>query len=80
MSHRMTVGYERAQMLSQAHEEDSRARGEKISKALELHRPVDIEPSETICGECSFQLPNGKYFGKIVEHPCATVAILSGGA
>ena len=43
-----------------------------LKAVLELHRPVDVEPSDTICGECSFQLPNGRYFGKVVEWPCPT--------
>lgn len=47
-----------------------------LKAVLELHRPVDVEPSDTICGECSFQLPNGRYFGKIVEWPCPTVATI----
>ena len=42
-----------------------------------LHRPVEIEPSETICGHCSWQLPNGRFFGKVTEWPCPTVALLN---
>ena len=45
----------------------------------ELHRPIEIEPSDTICGECSFRLPNGTYFGKVVDWPCPTLALLEGG-
>lgn len=40
-----------------------------------LHQPVEIEPSDTICQECSFQLENGRYFGKVVEWPCPTVEL-----
>lgn len=43
-----------------------------LKAVLELHRPVDVEPSDTICGECSFQLPSGRYFGKVVGWPCPT--------
>lgn len=45
----------------------------------ELHRPIGIEPSDTICGECSFRLPNGDYFGKVVDWPCPTLDLLEGG-
>lgn len=41
-----------------------------------LHQPVEIEPSSTICGECSFRLPNGSYFGKVEEWPCATLSLI----
>ena len=44
-----------------------------------LHRPVDIEPSDTICGECSYRMPNGRYLHPVVEHPCPTIAALDGG-
>ena len=44
----------------------------------ELHYPVEIEPSDTICGECSYQLPNGRYLGKVVEYPCPTIRALGG--
>ena len=47
-----------------------------LKVVLGLHRPVEVEPSDTICGECSFQLPNGRYFGKVVEWPCPTVAAI----
>lgn len=47
-----------------------------LKAVLELHRPVDVEPSDTICGECSFRLPNGRYFGKVVEWPCPTATII----
>lgn len=42
-----------------------------------LHRPVEIEPSGTICGHCSWQLPNGRFFGQVVEWPCETAALLN---
>ncbi|MBK0420460.1 hypothetical protein JD276_15655 [Leucobacter sp. CSA1] len=44
-----------------------------LEAVSETHRPVEIEPSGTICHECSFQLPNGRYFGKVTEYPCPTV-------
>lgn len=44
-----------------------------LRAVLDLHRPVEVEPSDTICGDCSFQLPNGRYFGKVEEWPCDTV-------
>lgn len=40
-----------------------------------LHEPIEIEPSDTICGPCSFLLPNGRYFGKVEEYPCPTVLL-----
>ena len=48
-----------------------------VDAALELHRPVEIEPSDTICGECSYRLPNGRYFGKVEYWPCATVRAIT---
>ena len=50
----------------------------QLDAARELHYPVEIEPSDTICGECSYQLPNGSYLGKIVEWPCPTIRALGG--
>src|SRR5690625_3565997 len=50
----------------------------KLAAVEKLHQPVEIEPSDTICGPCSFQLPNGKYFGKIVEYPCDTIKAVRG--
>ena len=44
-----------------------------------LHRPVEIEPSDTICGECSYGLRNGRYLPPVVEYPCPTIAALDGG-
>ena len=44
-----------------------------------LHRPVDIEPSDTICGECSYGLRNGRYLPPVVEYPCPTIVALDGG-
>lgn len=41
-----------------------------------LHRPVDIEPSDTICSECSWQHRAGRFFGKVVAYPCPTIALL----
>ncbi|WP_437582708.1 ead/Ea22-like family protein [Paramicrobacterium sp. CJ85] len=51
----------------------------RIAVVREMHRPIDIEPSDTICGECSLQLPNGHFFGKVVEWPCETVKALTEG-
>lgn len=44
---------------------------------LEMHQPVEIEPSDTICGECSYRLPNGRYFGKVEYWPCPTVRAIT---
>lgn len=44
-----------------------------------LHRPVNTETKGTICRECSFQLPNGRWFGKIVSYPCPTMSLFQGG-
>jgi len=44
---------------------------------LDMHEPVDIEPSSTICRECSWQLPNGHFFGKVEEYPCPTVTAIT---
>lgn len=41
---------------------------------LALHRPVEVEPSDTICSECSTRLPNGRYL-PTVEWPCPTAAL-----
>lgn len=53
------------------------AEAETLRKQIEevraLHVPVDIEPSDTICSECSYQLPKGDRFGKVVEWPCQTM-------
>ena len=50
----------------------------QLDAVRELHYPVEIEPSDTICGECSYQLPNGRYLGKVVEYPCPTISALGG--
>ena len=42
---------------------------------MELHRPIEVEPSDTICAACSNQLPNG-WFLPVVEWPCPTVATI----
>lgn len=46
------------------------------SAVRRLHYPVEIEPSDTICGECSYRLPNGTFFGEIVDYPCPTLQAL----
>lgn len=50
---------------------------EAVAKVRELHRPVEIEPSSTICHECSHQLPSGDYAEKVTEWPCATLDALA---
>lgn len=50
----------------------------RIEAVRSLHQPVEVEPSETICGECSYQLPNGRFLGKVEEYPCATRRVLDG--
>src|SRR5690625_3929294 len=50
----------------------------RLAAVEEVHTPVEIEPSDTICGHCSFQLPNGKYFGKVVEWPCDDIKAVRG--
>ena len=42
-----------------------------LQAVLTLHQPVEVEPSATICGECSNRLPNGRFM-PIAEHPCPT--------
>lgn len=51
----------------------------KLAEVRELHKPVDIEPSETICGECSHALSDGTY-EPMVDWPCPTIALLDGEA
>lgn len=48
-----------------------------LARVRELHQPVEIEPSGTICGHCSYLLPNGRYFGKVEEWPCPTITALN---
>lgn len=48
-----------------------------LRAVLELHKPVDVEPSDTICRECSFQLSSGRYFGRLEEWPCPTVQAIT---
>lgn len=48
-----------------------------IERVRALHRPVEIEPSDTICGECSYRMPNGHYLQQ-VDYPCPTIAALDG--
>lgn len=40
-----------------------------VEAVLGQHRPVEVEPSDTICGGCSHKLPNGRYM-PVVEFPC----------
>ena len=46
-----------------------------LEKALILHKPVEVEPSETICSGCSTLRGQGetaRYF-PFTEYPCPTV-------
>lgn len=46
-----------------------------VETVRELHRPVEVEPSETICAECSTLRGQGetaRYF-PFTEYPCPTV-------
>lgn len=47
-----------------------------LQSVLDLHKPVDVEPSETICAVCSTRLPNGRFM-PTVEHPCPTVLAIT---
>lgn len=49
----------------------------QIERVRGTHKPVEIEPSDTICGQCSNLLPNGRYL-PIVEYPCPTIKALEG--
>lgn len=46
-----------------------------VEAVLKRHRPIEVEPSNTICGGCSHRLPNGRYM-PVVEYPCETVRAL----
>lgn len=48
-----------------------------IARVRSLHYPVEVEPSDTICGECSNRLPNGHYL-PVVDYPCPTLDALDG--
>ena len=46
-----------------------------LEAVLELHKPVEVEPSETICSGCSTLRGQGetaRYF-PFTEYPCPTV-------
>lgn len=43
-----------------------------LEDVLELHRPIDVEPCDTICEACSSRLPSGRFM-PTVEYPCPTV-------
>ena len=47
-----------------------------LQAVLDLHKPVDVEPSETICAACSNRLPNGRFM-PIIEYPCPTVRAIT---
>ena len=46
-----------------------------LRAVLEPHRPIEVEPSDTICAACSNQLPNERFL-PVVEWPCPTVATI----
>lgn len=46
-----------------------------LRAVLELHRPIEVEPSDTICAACSNQLPNGRFL-PVIEWPCPTVTTI----
>lgn len=51
-----------------------------VARVRETHRPVDVEPSETICHACSTLRGNGdslRYF-PYKEWPCDTIRALDG--
>ena len=48
-----------------------------LRAVLGAHTPIEVEPSETLCRECSFRLPSGRYFGKLTEWPCPTVRAIT---
>ena len=59
--------------LEKERKELRRSLSAKLDKVRTLHYPVEIEPSDTICHECSHQLPSGEYYLKVVEYPCSTL-------
>lgn len=59
--------------------EYARQRDAALTAVLDLHRPVDIEPSETICHGCSTLRGEGKsarYF-PFEDYPCPTVTAIT---
>ena len=42
---------------------------------VERHRPIEVEPSDTICAACSNQLPGGRFL-PVVEWPCPDVDVI----
>lgn len=52
----------------------------QVARVREVHRPIDVEPSETICHACSTLRGNGetlRYF-PYKEWPCDTIRALDG--
>lgn len=52
-----------------------------VARVREAHRPVQVEPSETICRTCSTLRGSGenlRYF-PYTEYPCPTIRALDGG-
>lgn len=63
-------------LMVQQQRDQATARAEKAVR--ELHRPVDVEPSDTICAACSTLRGSGeslRYF-PTEEWPCATIQAL----
>ena len=48
-----------------------------IQRVRELHKPVDVEPSERVCQECH-RAPDGETYLTYNEYPCATIEALDG--
>ena len=72
----LTNGVDRQNANLIASAPDRLDRMERALRAvLELHRPIEIEPSDTICAACSNQLPNGRFL-PVVEWPCPTVTTI----
>ena len=46
-----------------------------LRAVVERHRPIEVEPSDTICAACSNQLPNGRFLPAI-EWPCPDVDVI----
>lgn len=47
-----------------------------LEAVLDVHQPVDIEPSETICKGCSTKISTA-FYEPTVEWPCPTVQAIS---
>lgn len=49
-----------------------------LREVMKRHRPVEVEPSETICSACSHRRGWGESvrYSPAVEHPCATLRLV----